>query len=502
MFTSYRNKNKPTEYETTTVQKGALVQTVEATGKITSVNDVALRFEIPGILTNVYVKEGATVKKGTLLANVRLTELNASVAQAAANLNQKLAGITPEDRSYYEAAATAAEVSYQDAQVGTVQAYQNLVTTLQATLSKLDDALTQADNILGVDNVFANEDFKYSLSVQNPPLLGAARGQYSFAKKAIQDFKVAVNSLVGTSDQLAVEQVANRGEEALDAVNLLLQGVSDVLRASVPQGALTQTGLDAKKSIIEASRITINTQSNTLVTKRQAIVNAFGTEAAKKAALDQARAQLQSKIATPREVDVASYRAALAQAVAAREKARIVAPADGVISKLGKKVGETVSSADVIVQLLSPHYEIEVDIPETDVPKISLNDTAEITLDAFGEENKFTGQVTAIEPGATTIQDVVYYKVTIALVDTEKPIKPGMTANISINTDARESALFVPQRTVRTKEDGSKFVKVLENGAEKEVAVTIGLRANDSKLEILSGLTENQTVIISVKEKK
>lgn len=504
VYSKIRAANQPPEYETALVQKGNLVQTVEATGKITSVNDIALRFEIPGKLTAVNVREGQEVKKGKVLANLRLTELNASVAQAVANLNQKLAGITPQDRSYYEAAVSAAEIAYNDAQVGTNQAYQNVITAIQATVPKLDDALTQADNILAIDNQFANEDFRYSLSSLDPLKLGVARGQYSLAKKSIQDFKTVANALSIGSDKPVVEYVAGQAVNTLESAGLLLQAVSDVLRVTAPQGTLTQAELDAKKTTIETTRAAINTQSANVVGKRQSIANAFSTEAAKKAALEQAQAQLESKIANPRDVDVASYRAAVAQAVAARDKAVLVAPNDGVVSKIGKKAGETVSSADVIVQLVSPRNEIEVDISETDVPKIQVGDETAITLDAFGDETKFNGVVTAIEPGATEIQDVVYYKVTIELADSDQPIKPGMTANISILTDSRAEAIFVPQRAVKSREDGTKFVRILSaEGVESEKTVKLGLKANDSKIEITSGnLTEGEKVIISIKEKK
>ncbi|MBI5729349.1 MAG: HlyD family efflux transporter periplasmic adaptor subunit, partial [Candidatus Magasanikbacteria bacterium] len=129
-----------------------------------------------------------------------------------------------------------------------------------------------------------------------------------------------------------------------------------------------------------------------------------------------------------------------------------------------------------------------------------LNNEARITLDAFGEDTKLTGTITAIDPSSTEVEDVVYYTVTVSLADTDQPIKPGMTANVAITTGVRSGALFVPLRAVRAKDDGSKYIRILRNGAEEERSVTPGLRADQGRVEILSGAAEGEAVIISVRE--
>lgn len=219
----------------------------------------------------------------------------------------------------------------------------------------------------------------------------------------------------------------------------------------------------------------------------------------------QAKANYEGKIVPTREVDLAPYRAAVAIAAANRERAILRAPVDGVVGKIGKKKGELVTSADTVVQIVSTHFEIRVDVPETDIAKIvnSTRRDASFTLDAFGEENKFTGTITTINQDSTEIQDVVYYQVTIAVNDEkiDTSLQSGMTANVEIITDTRENVLFVPQRVLRTNENSEKFVRVLnEDKTEREAVVTIGLRADDGKVEILEGLKDGETVIISTKK--
>jgi RND family efflux transporter MFP subunit len=190
----------------------------------------------------------------------------------------------------------------------------------------------------------------------------------------------------------------------------------------------------------------------------------------------------------------------VAQAVAARDKAYLRAPIDGQITKIHKKPGELVSGADVVMNLLSPHYEIQVDIAEVDVPKIKVGNKVVVTLDAFGPDTTFTGEVAVIDPASTLIQDVVYYKVRIRLDDTAQSVKPGMTANVSVATAQKENVLFVPARTIRTRDDGSRYVRVLVGINEEERDVKLGLRGNEGKTEILSGVSEGEKIIVSKKE--
>lgn len=554
-YRSYAAKHALPEYETAPVTRGALTQTVSAVGNIAAVDDLALRFEMPGTLNEVLVKEGQAVKAGQRLAALRLGELNAAVAQAAANLNQKLAGASDQDRAYYEAALRSSEASLTQAKVDAAasvataaaavetarnnlklaeggdtsaiveQKYDSAVATLHATLGTLSDALTQADNILAIDNTFANESFRLNVEITEPSKQTRAIAAYAQAKSKLEAARMTILPLTTRSSHADIDAAFVTSESALQSGNSLMDTVIELLKAMRPIGSLTQATLDAKKTTLETSRTAVTTKYTTVISAKQAIedsrnslanytiafnkaerdlieatADAQASVAIREASYAQAKANYESKVVPPRAVDVAALRAAVSQAIATRDKAIIVAPIDGVVTKIAKKRGEFVSSSDVMVQLLSPHYEISVDIPETDVAKLTVNDTARITLDAFGSDTVLTGTVLAIDPGSTEVQDVVYYQVRVRIDDTDKPIKPGMTANVDITTDTREDALSVPTRAVRTREGSERYVRVVENGREQEVSVTVGLRADDGRTEILSGVTEGQEIILSVKK--
>ncbi len=538
------------QYETVKVMRGDLVQSVDATGNIESAQDLLLNFEMSGTIGQILVKEGEVVKAGKILAELKAGDLIAAVAQANANLQQRLAGATEEDRRYYKAAVEVAEASFNQAKTdgnNTIlqaetnletaknnlkmaeggdssaivdSAYDTAVAYIKTAGSALDNALTQADNILGVDNMLANDDFEEYLSILNSSKINQAKGQYPLTKEKINIAKSKTLNLTTISSYLDVDEGLVMTENALSSMNSLLTFVSEVLSATPPVGTLTQAVLDAKKTIIETSRSTISSNYSTIITQKQNIFNAKNSYSIyklaydkavsdldnvretvtnnisiKQANLDQAKANYEGKINPPRELDVAALRAILAQAQSNREKAVIRAPIDGVVAKINKKIGEQIMPSEKMINLLSPHFEIRVDIPETDISKIKLNDSAVITLDAYGDDVKLAGKLVNIDYGSTKIQDVVYYKIRVALDDTEKEIKSGMTANVILSTDKKEGVLYIPSRSVRT--NGGKYVKMLKNGQVIDQNIKTGLRADDGKIEILEGLNEGDEIIIS-----
>ena len=545
-------KNAPPAYDTVKVTRGDLIQTVEATGKLQSANDLSLRFETAGTMGETKVKEGDIVKKGQLLASLRAAELNAAVAQAQATLNQKIAGASDEERAYYKAAVDSAKADWEKTQADTQnsiasyeaaletaknnlklaeggensqivsQEYEDAVALLQASLAKLDDGLTQADNILGVDNILGNDSFEDYLSILDSSKLNIAKTYYAIAKNTRDSARVAIMPLNSLSPRGSVDSALNLAEDALAKMNQLLASVSDVLFATPPVGDLTQTALDTKKTTIATTRTTITTQYTSVITEKQSLSdakNSYNTYlvaynkaqsdlsnakttaasvvAIKEAMYNQALANYDNKNNPAREVDLAPLRALLAQAAANRDKAILRAPIDGTVAKVNKKVGELVSMTDVAIEMVSPHFEVEVDIPETDVAKMQLEDAVEITLDAFGDDIKFSGKVLTIDPASTEIQDVVYYKVKVSLDETDKQVKPGMTANVTINTDKRENVLYIPSRAVRT--NGGKYVKVLKNNQTQDIEIKLGLKADDGKVEVVEGLNEGDEVIVGTK---
>lgn len=562
--------NQEPQYETVKVMKGTLIQTVDATGNVESADELDLRFETVGKITKIYKKVNDEVKAGEIIMSLDLTELGARVSQAQAglsrsqaNLDKLLAGQTDQYlisleskldqaaasyeqvKAQYDNYLTEAESVVKTAEVNlnlaeggedgqiVKDAYNSIIALLNTVQYVLGNGLTESDNILGIDNTLANDEFEDVLAALDSSKLNQAESRYYTAKSTKYDADEIINQLTVDSSHEKVDWALVVSKDALFDMKNLLFTVSEVLDNTMPIGNLTQSGLTVLKNNIQNVRGSVSLQYSNLINQEQLVNNAknsFSTYkiaydkavanlenlkikreadlAAAQAIVDQAQASYTDAKNPPRIEDVLSYQAVvkeseanLIQAQANYNKALVRAYVDGVIGKINGKVGQYVTSQDVVAKLISPHFEIKVDIPETDIVKISLHNTATIKLDAYGDEINFTGIVSEIEKGETVIQDVTYYKVTVSLNElSEKEILNGMTADVIFFTAEEKDVIYIPLRTVFNRNDGSKYVRVLEDGKVKEKEIITGLRGDGGLIEVKSGLNEGQEVILSVNE--
>jgi RND family efflux transporter MFP subunit len=499
-FTVFGGK-KASLYETVKVEKGDLAQTVDASGKIQSAQDLSLHFETIGKVSRVYVKEGDEVKAGQWIANLSLTELNSAVAQAEATLNQRLAGATPEQIAVSQKQVDSAQVALDQANKTLEEtkdlAQKNLTAKYSYAQTTLDDAYIKIYNAYNTVNILQRTYFS---SNTQESLRVKAEFKYN-----IEDPMNAVKTYIDsakTEDQieLAVSKMTTTLNQVLGALTVIREICSNTSYDSTISSA-DKTNLDLQKSYIstvQTSVSSLGSEINILKTTNQKNISvAESGVATAKVALEVQKASYNSLTATPREVDVAYYRAVLDQAKANRNKAIIYAPIDGIVTKINKKEGESISTAEAMIEMLSPHYEIDVDIPETDVVKISLNDDAEITLDALGKDVKFMGKIINIDPASTDIQGVVYYKVKVSLIDNNDiRVKSGMTANVVVNTDSRTNILYLPSRAVLSKDGDQKYVRVLVNNQITEKDVVLGMKGDNGIIEIVSGVNQGDEIVL------
>ena len=217
-------------------------------------------------------------------------------------------------------------------------------------------------------------------------------------------------------------------------------------------------------------------------------------------------------------------------------KTTIISPSDGTVSKLSVEKGERVTGASQfsagteIMRIANlESMEVNVEVNENDIVRVSLYDTCLIEVDAYLDK-KFKGIVTEISTSANTVgvsaDQITNFNVKIRIlpesysdmVDTastiKSPFRPGMSATVDIQTETVFNVLSVPIQSVTTRTDTSGLVK--EEDANIEVAaakeevkeyvflnkegkalmqeVKTGVQDN-SFIEILSGLEEGQEVI-------
>jgi RND family efflux transporter MFP subunit len=223
------------------------------------------------------------------------------------------------------------------------------------------------------------------------------------------------------------------------------------------------------------------------------------------------QAQLGKTTASARPEDIALASAQVRQAQANLDAVNnqinnsiIKAPFDGQITQVNYQVGEEPSATQPVMVILGQdQYEVQVDVAESDVAKVALGNPVELDFDAFGQGIRFTATLDQLDPAQTVIQEVVYYRGKVGHVTANttsapylKQLKPGMTANVTIMANRKDSVLIIPFRAV-TDNNGTRTVDILKNGQPVTVTVTLGLRGDDGLVEVLTGVSAGDEIILS-----
>ncbi|MCD6181877.1 MAG: efflux RND transporter periplasmic adaptor subunit [Candidatus Cloacimonetes bacterium] len=135
-------------------------------------------------------------------------------------------------------------------------------------------------------------------------------------------------------------------------------------------------------------------------------------------------------------------------------------------------------------------------INEVDISKIHKNQRAEIKVDAFPYES-YRGKIQKIAAMAVTYSNVKVFPIEILLDEVDEKLRPGMTANITIIGEERDSIVVVPIRCLFADEDGNDVVyRVKSDTISTMQPVKTGIN-NFQKVEIVDGLAVGDTISFS-----
>ncbi len=265
------------------------------------------------------------------------------------------------------------------------------------------------------------------------------------------------------------------------------------------------------------------------------LTNVQQLEANKRAAEASKRSAEQSVESA--KYNVKSSEASLKELRTNLSRTTITSPTDGVISMLGVEQGERVvgtiqmTGTEMMRIANFNSMEVQVEVSENDILRVSLGDTAEIEVDAYLEE-KFLGVVTEIASSAMntsgsgqvalTSDQVTNFVVKIRILPESYahlvgngsliPFRPGMSAAVDINTNTVSNVLSIPIQAVTTREKDPKkgpgkekseldddelrevVFEFTEADTARMVPVKTGIQDNEY-IQVLSGLEGEETIV-------
>jgi len=501
---------KKTTYEFATVQKGDVIREVSANGTVEATNEIDLRFKTPGTIDKVLVKVGDKAKKGTTLIRLdsgevysQYLQVQASYNQAKAKLEQLLAGASSEEIRIAEQVVENAKISLDDARDKAEndlnQKYNTALSYLVSSSSKCNKAITDMKDLEKTyfsDSSAISKGFTEKRALAEEAFLGNSSGLIG-AQELIDN---TLNDPAQENIDSALSSLWSTLQKTINLLDYAKTATSDPLFI----GKVSST--DKTTITTDAGEIaTAFTNIGTVQTdiSNQKITNQVNINSAENN-LKNAELDLEKLQAPPRDVDIAvyqadveRYRANLEEYTQKLKDSTITAPFDGEVAKIDSEDGDVISAGEEAIVLLNTKgFEIKTDVPETDIGDVVLDDPVNIVLDAFPEKT-YQGQILEINPAETIIDGVVYYQIKVLFTDPGEGLRSGMGGDVTIQTAKKENVLFVPQRSVITR-NGDKIVRVLNDEKISEVKVTTGLKGTSGTIEITSGLKEGEQVITYV----
>lgn len=593
---AYKDFTQPStivKYAVASGQRGMFIASLTGTGQVSGKNQIDVKPKASGDIVAVLVKQGQEVKKGEVLmeldrrdavktvrdaaqsvrdaeislssAKLSLAKLRqpasaASLLQATNTLNAAKRALTKlqdgPDAVELQQAEGSVQSAEQNAKISadgvTPQVVRNVydstVGVLIATSESVTDALSDADDVLGIDNTAANVSYVNLLSVMDQNRKSQATAEYSVAKTSVSNAKSLVAALAIQNESPAkIDAALLSLQDAIAKTIALLSSTGRCLDATVPSPAFSQSSIDSLKSTIQGDRTTLNTKQTGLVTQLQTIATAKTTYANSGLALQQAQLSLEKlkQGADPRDVDAAKEKVSEAEQSLADVKAgassidvqlsqnsldqrvsalastrnkladvqetlndySVRAPFDGIIAKIPVQLGESAGASTAIATMVAKQKVADITLNEMDAAKVAVGQKVTLTFDAV-DGLSISGEVVEVGTIGTVSQGVVSYAVKIGFDTQDDRVRSGMSVRTAIVTETKPDVLLVPNAAVKATGD-QHYVEVMDATASSSAPDATGLvtgtprrqmvevgSSNDSVTEIVSGLTGTESVVV------
>ncbi len=503
---------------TAPVTRGDITETITATGSVDAQTgaQVNIGSQITGTIQHLYADVGTLVKAGQPIAVLDLPDMRAQLQQSRANLaetqaalqqqlstigmthSQVSSGVAQAEAQLKSAesayAASMATAHLQSAQVPTdITKAQAALGTAQAALNTAESQKVQTDKGAALQVANAQEAVTQAKANTVNANLALTRDQELLARGF-----VAQSVVDAAKAQATVYQ--SQTAAAKQSLALVKQQVTASLQTAKDQVAQAEQGVASAKAAlasaeaepyqVAASQANAASAAAAVKNARASLRLALGNRAqdAQKAA-QVAQAEQAVQVA---EQQVKYYQAQLAKTI-------IRSPITGTVLQLAEQQGETLaaglSAPTLIVVCDLNRLQVDAYVDETDIGKVRLGQKAQITVDAYPKDI-YTGHVSKIASGATILQGVVTYDVTIALDHQSTKLKPSMTTNVTLDVSDHHNVLLVPSEAIQLHVNGASVNVVKKvNGKTVTVPTPVQIGGSDGvNTEVKSGLTEGEII--------
>jgi HlyD family secretion protein len=403
------------------------------------------------------------------------------------------------DPHYVTAQAKNADINSTIQETGTVNPVDevDVGTQVSGTISQL---FVDYNSIVHKGEVLAKLDptsFQAAADQANATL-AQARAQEAAQVSTISQNAANTQNMIDNQQQL--EANVKKAQAEYNLSNVTVQRDHQLLA----QGYISQSQLDTDVAANQSNLEALNAAEQQ---EKGGGAQVTGANATEQVSVSQAAAAQANISVAAAQAEQANYN--LTRTV-------ITSPIDGIVVARDVSVGQTVAASlqtptlFVIASSLKD-MEVDVSVDEADVGQLRQGQTALISVPAYPNV-VFQGVVKQVRVNPTEVQNVVTYDAVVIVHDEQERLKPGMTANVTIEVVHRPNVLTVPlaallyrpasaQRTGTPPVAGApgSHVTVWTLQKKKPVAVPVVIGYSDgSNVEITGGdLKAGDSVITS-----
>lgn len=302
--------------------------------------------------------------------------------------------------------------------------------------------------------------------------LGLVAGIRSVVRRANADVGQRYVTAEVTRGDLRVTVTATGTLSALGAVDVGSEVSGRVQNVYVDYNQRVSKGQVLAEIDPVELKATMAQASAQVVANRAAIKTAEATLVEASQALNRAQTQLEQGLVATKELETAKATHARAEAALASAKAnaalaeanlssaawkltktKIVSPIDGIVLSRSVAPGQTVAATfqtPVLFKLATDlaALELNVQVDESDVGRVREDLTAEFRVDAH-PDRVFSSRVQSVRNEAKTSSNVVYYEAILTVDNSDRLLRPGMTATATITSELHEKVVRVPNAALR-----------------------------------------------------
>ncbi|HEY0380901.1 MAG TPA: efflux RND transporter periplasmic adaptor subunit [Candidatus Elarobacter sp.] len=382
-----RSRAGAVTYTTVPVQTGSLAQTVTASGTLNPQNTINVGTQVSGTISEIDADFNSHVRKGQVLAKLDPASFQAALDQARASLAQSAA----------QAQASGATASGGPAAVAAAQAQAQA----QAAAARVASANSDASRAA----------------------IATAQSNVTKAQSALA---VAQQTVARDRQLLAQGYIAQAQADADTSNAIAAQSAVDGARVAV-----TQAQAQSAASVAQVAQATA---------QQVAQADTAGVQGATAAAQ-----------AATHDAGVAAIGINQAQVKQAEQNIAhtiITSPVDGTVIARGVSIGQTVQASFstptlyTIAQDLTK-MELDLAVGEPDIGRVRAGDGVDFTVLAYPNRT-FHAAVQQVRQSPTTVSNVVTYTSVVIVNNKDGALRPGMTANATIQVAHVDNATIVP----------------------------------------------------------